>query len=151
MPDTAKIQDHIGRTQFVEIITNGLDGFPNTRIFGHYANDGYDVYLSTAKGSRKTEEIGANSNATAHYRVDGQAVPQYFSVTIYGNAELLVRDSDDFKRAISLISARSPSFREKLEKQGLESTALYRLKGERVKVLDFAQGRGPAAIEEFKA
>ena len=119
--------------------TIGLDGYPNTRIFYSQANDGYTVYFSSGTQATKVAEIAANPKVNAYYEDTSQELQTWKNVVIYGNAEPLVKDSAEYKKAVELISAKSANFKKRAEEGQLTGNTLFKIKPIRAKVLDFAQ------------
>jgi len=119
--------------------TIGLDGYPNTRIFYSQANDGYTIYFSSGAQAAKVAEIAANSKVNAYYEDTSQELTSWKNVVIYGNAEPLAKDSAEYKKAVDLISAKSPNFKKRAEEDQLSGNILFKIKPVRVKILDFAQ------------
>jgi uncharacterized pyridoxamine 5'-phosphate oxidase family protein len=131
------------------VITNGLDGYPNTRLFGSFVNEGLEIYISSQPNTQKVKEIEADDKVTVFLRKDGQKLETYYTATIFGRAARLGKGAE-LSKAFSLLGAKNPMFAERLEKNGEDSFAIYKIKPIKVKIQDFSKGRGPASIEEFE-
>jgi uncharacterized pyridoxamine 5'-phosphate oxidase family protein len=149
MPDIAAISAYIKETSYAEVITNGLDGYPNTRLFGSFVNEGLEIYISSRPATQKTKEIEADDKVTVFLRKDGQKLETYYTATIFGKALRLGKGDADLAKAFSLLTAKNPSFAERLAKNGEDDFAIYKITPVRVKIQDFSKGRGSASIEEF--
>jgi nitroimidazol reductase NimA-like FMN-containing flavoprotein (pyridoxamine 5'-phosphate oxidase superfamily) len=141
---------YIEQTKYLILTTNGLDGFPNIRTLLSYATEAFNIYFSTSIHSRKVKEIEKNAQATAFFQKEGQELSNYVNVTVYGEIIRLETDTQEYKAAIEKLSQQRPSFKEKVEKSGLEETILYKFQPVSVKILDFSKGRGPAGIRELE-
>lgn len=137
----------IKATKALIINTTGLDGYPNTRILYSQANDGYTVYFSSGAQTTKVREIVANSKVSAYYENTAQQLASWKNVVIYGVAELIVKESDEFAKAVELIATNSENFKKRVEQGQLDGNVLYKITPQRVKVLDFAL---EPRVEEFE-
>ena len=54
---------------------------------------------------------------------------------------------EEVDKAIKLISDRSPNFKARADKGELGNNVFFRVDAQEVKVLDFAKGVGPKAVE----
>ncbi|GHU94444.1 hypothetical protein FACS189479_07170 [Spirochaetia bacterium] len=149
MPDITAISNYIKETSYAEVITNGLDGYPNTRLFGSFVNEGLEIYISSQPATQKTKEIETDNRVTVFLRHDGQKLETYYTATIFGKAVKLAKGDADLAKAFSLLGAKNPGFAERLAKNGQDGVAIYKIKPVKVKIQDFSKGRGAASIEEF--
>jgi general stress protein 26 len=132
-------QDFISANKTLIINSIGLDGYPNTRIFFSHANEGFTVYFASGKRTAKAAEIERNPNLNAYYEDTAQDAAAWINVTVYGKAEILAEESDEYKLAIRLISAKNPNFEKRIEGGILPEGFIYKVIPEKVKVLDFSK------------
>ncbi|MDF2925391.1 MAG: hypothetical protein K0R57_4305 [Paenibacillaceae bacterium] len=141
--------EYIAATPRVVLGTVTEQGVPALRTLGGFATDGLHVYLSTAKTSGKVEQIKGNPNATLLFQQEGQELKAFRNVTLTGTlSKVCSKCGEEYQHAIALLSARSPRFKERAEKGELGETVIFKFVPDKVKLLDFAKGAGPAAVEE---
>jgi pyridoxamine 5'-phosphate oxidase len=142
-----KAIEYIGKTQFAVLATVG-GGVPYLRSIASFANDGFTIYFSTGKTTDKVEQINQNPNVSILFQHEGQVIPSFKNVSVTGTAKI-VSCAEGRQKAIELLSARSPRFKERAEKGQLEDTTIFAVEPKTVKALDFSKGMGPAAVEEI--
>lgn len=118
--------------------TVGRDGYPNSRILYSHANDEFAIYFSTATNSEKVADITENCKVSAYYENTAQELSHWKNAILYGNAVALKLGSEEYKKAVSLISKRSENFRKRAEDNLLGENTLFKITPYKVKVLDFA-------------
>jgi len=148
MPDqgTDEILAYITAMKFGVLNYVRSDLAPVSRAMGSFASDGLDIYFSTGLSSAKVGEIALNKRVSFYFEHDNQAPETWKSVLVIGDAELLNSDDTRFDTAVSSLSAKSPRFRERVEKGDLASAAVYRLAAREIQYLDRSAGYGPPRI-----
>lgn len=142
------IPNYLNSTRLIVLSTIGPQGGPAIRSLGAFATDGLTVYFSTSKSSDKVQQIGKNPKVSILFQHESQELPSFSNVEIRGRAELL--DKEERSRAISLIAARNPRFKERAEKGELADAALLRVTPEAVKVVDLSKGRGASTVTNIQ-
>lgn len=149
MSDLNEAADYISGARTVILGTVTAEGVPVLRTIGGFANDGLEVYLSTARSSGKVEQIQANPNATLLFQQEGQELRSFRNVTLTGTLkQVCSKCGEEYSRALSLLSSRNPRFKDKVEKGDLEETTILKFVPAKLKLLDFSRGAGPAAVRE---
>lgn len=142
------IPTYLNETRFVVLSTVGADAAPVSRTLGAFAADGFVVYFSTGKGSEKVRQLRSNPNVAVLFQHEQQDLKAFVNVAISGTAAALA-EGDELGRAIRLIGARNPRFRERAEKGQLGESLVFRIQPKEVKVVDFSRGHGPAAVQSI--
>lgn len=145
-----KISEYLNKTRFVVLATVDGEGAPFVRSLGSFAADGATTYFSTGKGSAKVGHIQANPQVSLLFQHEDQQLPSFYNITVRGVAKL-VTDEAEIGKAVSVLSGRNPSFKERLEKGLLANNVFFRVDPGEVKVIDFSKGSGPAAVELIDA
>ncbi|HSM94196.1 MAG TPA: pyridoxamine 5'-phosphate oxidase family protein [Anaeromyxobacteraceae bacterium] len=144
-----QIPQYVNAAPLLILSTVDAANAPATRVLASFASDdGYVVYFSTGRSSEKVGQIAGNPSVSALFQHDGQPIGAFRNVEIRGVAVPLA-DGAEREKAIRLISARNPRFKERAEKGQLGENALYRVTPKAVKVIDFTKGVGPAAVTSF--
>ncbi|BDG02383.1 MFS transporter [Anaeromyxobacter oryzae] len=143
-----QIPQYLHETPLIVLSTVDETTGPATRVLASFAADGLTVYFSTSRSSEKVRHLGVNRHVAVLFQHDRQELPSFRNVEIRGEAEP-VSDERERARAIQLIGARNPRFRERAEKGELGDSALFRVTPRLVKVVDLSQGRGPSAVTRF--
>lgn len=111
------------------LATVGEDQTPQVRHIGGYNLDGNDIVFLTGKDTTKTKEIAKNNHVTLLFQQEGQSAPK--NITVYGVAEELI--GEEAVSGAKLVTERRPQLTYDKEKN-----KVYRVKAEKIKVLDFA-------------
>jgi pyridoxamine 5'-phosphate oxidase len=143
-----KITEYISQTRWAILATVREDKAPVLRAMGSFAPDGVDVYFSTPAATAKVGQIGKNQWVNFFFQHEGQELPTFKNVAVIGKAGE-VKDAAELKKAIGLLSARNPRFKERAEKGDLKDTAIFKIKSKEIKYLDFARGFGKEGIQEL--
>ncbi len=143
-----KAINYIENTKYVILATTGKDGVPRLRTLASFANDGLKIYFSTGKNTGKVQQIASNPNVSVLVQQEGQEIPSFKSVTLIGKAALLV-GGKEHDEAVKLLSSKNPRFREKVEKGLLDDTAIFGIKPDILKFLDFSNGLGADSVKEI--
>lgn len=131
--------DYISQTKSLVLATVNDKGEPALRSIGSFGTDGIYVYFSTAAVTVKVRQIQLNPNISILFQHENQQFPVYRNVNVSGKAERLT-ESAEKEAAVKAITARNPAFAARIEQNGLDSFALYRVVPAEVKVLDFSKG-----------
>lgn len=143
-----QIPQYLHETRLIILSTVDETFGPATRTLASFGIDDLTVYFSTSRSSRKVRHIEVNRHVSLLFQHDGQELASFRNVEIRGEAEL-VSDERERARAIQLIGARNPRFKERAEKGELGDSAVFRVKPRSVNVVDLSRGRGPAAVTRF--
>lgn len=141
MAQIKEIEDYLKESKSLVLGTVDKDGAPQVRHLGGYGVDGVQVYFSTSKETAKVAQIAANPKVAAIFHHEGQTAPNFKNITLYGKAQLLT--GDEYQKGIEIIKARRPQ-----AKISPETSNIYRIETEKVKILDFANG--PVQVLEAK-
>ena len=142
------IHDYIANTRWATLATVREDQAPVLRAMGSFAPDELDVYFSTPFNTGKTNHLAKNDWVNFFFQHEGQELAAFKNVALIGKASE-VKDPGELKKAIDLLSARNPRFKERAAKGDLKDTAIYKVKTKEVKSLDFAKGFGKEGIQEL--
>lgn len=127
------------------------DRAPVSRAMGSFALDGADLCFSTGRDTAKVVEIENNRRVSFYFEHDNQTPEKWRSVLLVGDAELLHSGSSAYQAAVDRLAAKSPRFRERVEKGDLESAAIYRINTRELQYLDRNKGAGPPQTIIVKA
>lgn len=150
--DKEEIKSYISSTKLFTLATiEGENGgiYPSLRVIGAFAVDGFTIYFSTGKDSAKAKQIENNPNVTAFFQQEGQELPHFRNVSVFGKASFL-KCEEGVNKAIELISDRNPRFKERIKNNGRDKVAIFKIKPEIIKSLDYGRGHGPQAVEKIK-
>ena len=140
------IQQYISKTRWAILATVNKDSIPVQRVMGSFALDGLAVYFSTSKAADKVKQIEHNGWVSFYFQHEGQDLDTFKNVALIGIARE-VKNGKDFDRGVELLSARNPRFKARVERGELAEIAVFRIEPKEVKYLDYANGRGKAAIQ----
>jgi nitroimidazol reductase NimA-like FMN-containing flavoprotein (pyridoxamine 5'-phosphate oxidase superfamily) len=119
------------------------DATPVSRAMGSFAPDGVNLYFSTGRDTAKVGEIENNRRVSFYFAHDNQSPDIWKSVLLIGDAEQLHSGSSGSETAIVRLAAKSPRFRERVEKGDLESAVIYRINTRELQYLDRSKGYCP--------
>lgn len=140
--DYHEIQEYITASKFGLLTYLRSDLTPISRTMGSFAPEGLNLYFSTARDSAKVTELQERGRVSFYFEHDGQAPERWKSVLLIGDAELL-EGGDSYSAAVTGLAAKSPRFRERVEKGDLASAAVYRVNTREVQFLDRSKGSAP--------
>ncbi len=125
-----EITAYLKANKSVVLATVGEDGHPDLRTLGGYNFDGYTLYFGTAGTSGKVKQIAGNGNVTVLVQHEGQVIPDFKNITIYGTAEKLT--GAEYEKGREKIRERRPNaeFDENVKN-------IYRVAAKQIKILDF--------------
>lgn len=130
-----EIETYLQESKSIVLATVDEEGQPDLRSLGGYNFDGYTLFFGTSAQSNKVKQLSKNNKVNILVQHEGQVIPQYKNVTIYGVAEKLT--GTDYETGKSKIQERRPNieFDEK-EKN------IYKVTAKSVKILDFSANTG---------
>ena len=140
--------EYISKTKWATLATVREDGAPVLRAMGSFAPAGVNVYFSSRKGQAKGRHLKANSWVNFFFQHENQELASFKNVAIVGKAEDLPEDGAEYKKGVELLSARNPRFKERVERGELKDTAIYLIRTQEIKYLDYSNGIGNQAIQE---
>ncbi|MBP2660467.1 MAG: pyridoxamine 5-phosphate oxidase-related FMN-binding protein [Firmicutes bacterium] len=143
------IQKYLQETPYIALATVNEKQAPALRTLGSFAPDEFKVYFSTGETTAKVGQIRSNQQVAILFQHENQKIPSFVNITISGTAHELDKDAERSK-AIALLSARSPRFKERADKKELNGTAFFRIDPEEIKVVDLSKGPGANGIEIIK-
>jgi general stress protein 26 len=125
-----EIYQYLSENKSVVLATVGKDGQPDLRSLGGYNFDGFHLYFGTASNSKKVEQIKDNSKVSILIQHEGQVIPDFKNITIYGVAKQL--SSDEYIIGRQKIQERRPNAD---YQEGVKH--IYKIIPSRIKILDF--------------
>jgi hypothetical protein len=134
-------------TPYVEGIPFGVlayvrvDQTPIQRSFGSFVLDGADILFSTRSEAAKVRDLEQRPRVSFFLEADGQKLAEWKNILFLGQA-VRVQDPDELAQGVALLGARNPRFKERIEKNGLEGTQLFRLRTEAIELIDYGKGFG---------
>jgi pyridoxamine 5'-phosphate oxidase len=117
------------------------DGTPVQRRLGSFAKDGNRIFFSTRGDAAKVQEIHKQPRVSFLLEAEGQELPKWKSALILGKASVLP-EGPDLKRAVEVISARNPRFKERVGKEGLANTRIFAIQATEIDITDYSKGFG---------
>lgn len=136
-----EILDYIVNSKFAVLTYVRNDLAPVSRAMGSFAPDGLDLVFSTRKEAAKVREISGNKRVSFFFEHDNQSPGAWKNVLLIGDAEQ-VAEGAEFKKAVELLSAKSPRFRERAANGELSDTAIYKVRAKEIEYLDRTKGPG---------
>jgi nitroimidazol reductase NimA-like FMN-containing flavoprotein (pyridoxamine 5'-phosphate oxidase superfamily) len=146
-----EIVEYIGNAPWAVLATVREDGAPVVRTMANFATGaaGAEIYFSTGKEADKTRQIRKNGRVSFLFQHEGQQIPSFRNVAAVGDADPL-SGGVELDRAAEALSARSPHFRGQVEREGIGSVAVYRVRVSEIRFLDFGRGFGPESVETIR-
>jgi len=117
------------------------DQTPIQRSLGSFAVHGADVFFSTRAETAKVSDLKERPRASFFLEADGQELAAWKNILFLGKAEQ-VQDETDLAQAVALLSARNPRFKERIERNGLAGTNIFRLRTDAIELIDYGKGFG---------
>jgi nitroimidazol reductase NimA-like FMN-containing flavoprotein (pyridoxamine 5'-phosphate oxidase superfamily) len=142
----AEIRQYIRDSRYAVLNYVREDLSPISRTIGSFALDGDDLFFSTGKDAAKVREIGGHPRLSVHFEREGQQLESWKSVLLIGDAEQESPGTNGHARAVQLLSAKSPRFRERIEKGDLAGIAIHRIHIRELQFLDFSKSPVPIRI-----
>ncbi len=131
-----EIQQYIRDSKYALLNYVRHDLTPISRAIGSFAPDGDDLFFSTGKESAKVQEINKNKRVSFYFEHDNQVLENWKSVLLIGDAEPISVSSIDYAKAVERLGAKSPRFKERVEKGELGTTAIYKINTSEIEYLD---------------
>ncbi len=125
-----EIKAYLQNSKTLYLATVNEAGEPDIRTLGGYGISDFEVYFATAKDSNKVKQLKSKNEVAVLFQHENQTIPEFINVTLYGKAILTV--GEDFITGKQTILERRPQL-----SAVIESHNIYRLRTERIKVLDF--------------
>lgn len=136
-----EINKHLETVRFGLLAYVRGDGTPVQRRLGSFAKDGSRIFFSTRGDAAKVRELEKQTRVSFLLEAEGQTLPEWKSALILGKASL-VPEGADLKRAVQVISARNPRFKERVDKDGLANTRIFAIQATEIDVTDYSKGFG---------
>ena len=126
-----EIKEYLKENKSVVLATTGEYGQPDLRSLGGYNFDGYTLYFGSAATANKVKQITDNSKVSVLVQHEGQVIPNFKNVTIYGIAEKLTGAA--YEAAKKIIQERRPNaeFNE-------AEKSIFKVIPKKIKALDFS-------------
>lgn len=113
---------------------------PVTRAIGSFAPDDTNLFFSTGKDTAKVSEINKHKRVSFYIEQANQTPDTWKSVLLIGDAEPLESGSVDYATALERLGAKSPRFKERIEKGNLDSAVIYKITTREIEFLDRSSG-----------
>lgn len=126
------IISYISGSESLVLATADINGQPQLRSIGGYGIEGLDIYFGTLKTSKKVTELEENPHVAVLFQHEGQVIPNFRNITVYGKAELLSAGS--FDKGLEVIHSRRPQSR-----ISTKTHNIYRIRTWEIKILDFSK------------
>ncbi|WP_276929943.1 pyridoxamine 5'-phosphate oxidase family protein [Herbinix luporum] len=133
-----QIKEYLSSTKKILLSTVTDENKPDIRILGGFATDGFKLYFSSLRNSRKVSQIEANPHVAVYFEAPNQQFPNYINATVYGKAKEVTCEKE-IEKAITLIKEKLPHF------QWSSKKVIYLVKPQQVKIYnssgEFAQDK----------
>ena len=139
------LPEYLNQTKYI-ILATVNDNTPVLRSLGSFAVEGTAVYFSTHKSTDKVKQIESNPTVSVFFQHENQELSSFVNVSITGEADKIAAE-EDLAKAVNLIGARNPGFKERFEKGEISDNIFFRVDPREVKILDFSKGIGPGAVQ----
>jgi len=136
-----EVLDYVTKSQFAVLNYVRADKAPVSRAMGSFVPSGLDLYFSSKKEAAKVKEIATNKRVSFFFEHENQELSAWKNVLFIGDAEL-VEGGAELDKAVELLSARNPRFKERVAKGELPQTAIFRVKTREIEYLDRTKGQG---------
>jgi nitroimidazol reductase NimA-like FMN-containing flavoprotein (pyridoxamine 5'-phosphate oxidase superfamily) len=126
-----ELLEYLKENKSVVLATAGADGQPDLRSLGGYNFDGFTLYFGSSATANKVKQIADNSKVSILVQHEGQVIPNFKNVTIYGVAQRL--SGADYEEGKKIIKERRPNaeFDEAVK-------SIFRVIPGKIKALDFS-------------
>ena len=132
----SEIQKYILDSKYALLNYVRSDLTPVSRAIGSFAPDGDDLFFSTRQETSKVKEIEKNRRVSFYFEHDNQAPESWKSLLLIGDAEPVSVSSQNYEKAVERLGAKSPRFKERVDKGELDTTVLYRIRTSELQYLD---------------
>lgn len=130
--------NYIEQSKLSLLTTIGEDNAPYVRPIGAFANNGVDIYFTTAKNSEKVKHINANPIVTFYFQNEGQSYESFKNASVIGEA-IELSSSEEFDKAVEGISLRYPVIKELVDKGDIKNSVIYKVKAKSIKFSDYTK------------
>jgi general stress protein 26 len=137
----SEIDEYVNGVPFVALAYVRSDGTPVQRTLGSFVRHESTVFFSSRSDAAKVRDIESNPRVSLLFEAENQQLAAWKNVLLIGKALPVTTDSE-LKQATELLGARRPRFKERIEKEGLKNTRLFRFEAEEIEFLDYAKGTG---------
>lgn len=137
----SEIDEYVNGVPFLALAYVRSDGTPVQRTLGSFVRHESTVFFSTRSDAAKVRDIESNPRVSLLFEAENQQLAAWKNVLLIGKALPVTTDSE-LKQATELLGARRPRFKERIEKEGLKNTRLFRFEAEEIEFLDYAKGAG---------
>jgi nitroimidazol reductase NimA-like FMN-containing flavoprotein (pyridoxamine 5'-phosphate oxidase superfamily) len=127
-----EIKEYLKENKSIVLATIDEDGQTDLRSLGGYNFDGFTLYFGTAASANKVKQIANNNKVSVLVQHEGQVIPQYKNITIYGEAKRLTGDEYELGKA-KIIERRPNAVLEE------DTKHIYKVIAEKIKILDFTE------------
>lgn len=128
--DKEEIKVYLNNSKTLALATVNEAGEPDIRTLGGYGVSGLEIFFATAKESNKVKQLERNNEVAVLFQHENQTVPDFVNVTLYGRA--LLTEGDELGTGRQVILNRRPQLSSVIHNHNI-----YKIKAERIKVLDF--------------
>ncbi len=128
--DKEEIKVYLNNSKTLALATVNEAGEPDIRTLGGYGVSGLEVYFATAKESNKVKQLESNNEVAVLFQHENQTIPDFVNITLYGRA--LLAEGDELGTGRQVILNRRPQLSSVIHNHNI-----YKIKAERIKVLDF--------------
>lgn len=125
-----EITAYLKNSKSLVLATVNEAGEPDIRTLGGYGVSELEIYFATAKESSKARQLKDKNDVAVLFQHENQVIPDFVNITLYGKAVLT--GGEEFNTGKQLILNRRPQL-----SAGIDNLNIYRVKAERIKVLDF--------------
>lgn len=125
-----EIKAYLKNSKTLSLATVNEAGEPDIRTLGGYGISDFEIYFATAKESNKVKQLKNKNEVAVLFQHENQIIPEFVNVTLYG--KVVLTEGEDFVLGKQAILERRPQL-----SAVIEGHNIYRLKTERIKVLDF--------------
>ena len=137
----SEIDEYVNGVPFLALAYVRSDGTPVQRTLGSFVRHESTVFFPTRIDAAKVRDIESNPRVSLLFEAENQQLAAWKNVLLIGKALPVTTDSE-LKQATELLGARRPRFKERIEKEGLKNTRLFRFEAEEIEFLDYAKGAG---------
>ena len=137
----SEIDEYVNGVPFLALAYVRSDGTPVQRTLGSFVRHESTVFFCTRIDAAKVRDIESNPRVSLLFEAENQQLAAWKNVLLIGKALPVTTDSE-LKQATELLGARRPRFKERIEKEGLKNTRLFRFEAEEIEFLDYAKGAG---------
>jgi len=136
----SEVLTYIQESKFAVLNYVRSDLTPVSRAMGSFAPDGANLYFSTGKDTAKVPEIEKNRRVSFYFERDNQQPDKWRSVLLIGDADQVSAGSTDYATALERLGAKSPRFKERIDKGDLDSATVYKITTREIEYLDRSSG-----------